>query len=96
MSAVDFWEEHKPAILKGLSLVVIIPLLIPVGIVLFTILSFITSVALFLAVVAMLAGVAVMVWSLLDDHFNPAARDDPDRERTIIIESRAWRENRDK
>jgi hypothetical protein len=96
MSPHAFWEEHKATILKILGLVVLIPLLIPVGMLLFTILSFITSAALLLVVVAILAGVVIMAWSLLDDYFRrDGDHADGDIEKTIIIESRRYHEHTD-
>jgi hypothetical protein len=96
MSLQAFWEEHKATILKVLSLVVLIPLMIPVGMLLFTVLSFITSAALLVVVVAIVAGAAIMAWSLLDDYF----RKDGDSsveivEKTIIIENRNHRHDSD-
>jgi hypothetical protein len=96
MSLQTFWEEHKATILKVLSLVVLIPLMIPVGMLLFTVLSFITSAALLVVVVAIVAGAAIMAWSLLDDYF----RKDGDSsveivEKTIIIENRNHRHDSD-
>ncbi len=93
MSLHAFWEEHKATILKGLGLVVLIPVLIPVGMLLFTVLSFITSAALFVVVLAILAGAVIMAWSLLDDYFRKEgdAPVEATFEKTIIIESRRGR-----
>ena len=90
MSLQAFWEEHKATILKVIGLIVLIPVLIPVGMLLFTVLSFITSAALLVVVVAILAGAVIMAWSLLDDYFRRDG-DGPVEatfEKTIIIESR--------
>ena len=96
MSPQAFWEEHKAIILKVLGLIVLIPVLIPVGMLLFTVLSFVTSAVLFVVVVAILAGAVIMAWSLLDDYFRKDGESSVEVvEKTIIIESCRHRHDAD-
>jgi cbb3-type cytochrome oxidase subunit 3 len=65
-----FWKQYRVLIMKMGIVVIGVPLLFIVGSILFSVASFLLSLLLFLLVGFFLLGMAIMLWSYVEEYFD--------------------------
>ena len=66
----DFFNKNKEIILKAGIVAVGVPLLVVLGLLLFTVGQFLVSLVLFIVVCFFLLGLAAMLWSYVEEYLN--------------------------